>query len=78
MKQLTKYEKLALQKLGESIHAGKWSNEGLVQLIELTINYLNPISLQNHADDEGISYNGAKFRNVSVTILGQKYVLDND
>lgn len=41
MTQLTQYEILALQKLGESIHQGKWSNDGMVQLIELVSEYLN-------------------------------------
>lgn len=35
MPQLTEYEQKALNKLGESIQSGKWSNDGLVQLIEL-------------------------------------------
>ena len=32
MEQLSEYEQLALNKLGQSIHDGKWSNTGLVQL----------------------------------------------
>lgn len=38
---LTDYERQSLHKLGESIHSGKWSNDGLVQLIELSGGYLN-------------------------------------
>lgn len=41
MIELSQYEILALQKLNESIQQGKWSNEGLVQLIELAGDYLN-------------------------------------
>ena len=78
MTNLSKYERLALNKLGESIQNGKWSNDGLVQLIELSIEYLNPIPLQEYADNNGISYNAAKKRNVAIKILNQKYVIDND
>ena len=78
MTKLSEYERLALTKLGESIHSGRWSNDGLVQLIELSIEYLNPISLQEYADNNGISYNAAKKRNVAIKILNQKYVIDND
>lgn len=41
MNQLSQYEILALKKLGEAIQHGRWSNEGLVQLIELAGDYLN-------------------------------------
>ena len=78
MTKLSEYETLALSKLGESIHDGKWSNDGLVQLVELTIEYLNPIPLQEYADNNGISYNAAKKRNVAIKILNQKYVIDNE
>ena len=78
MTNLSKYERLALNKLGESIQNGKWSNDGLVQLIELSIEYLNPIPLQEYADNNEISYNAAKKRNVAIKILNQKYVIDND
>jgi len=78
MNKLTDYEKLALQKLGETIHHGKWSNDGLVQCVELCLEYLNPVTLQKYANNEGITYNGAKKRNKSTNILGQKYVLDNE
>lgn len=46
MTKLTEYETLALHKLGESIHNGKWSNEGMVQLIEL-INHSERIKQTN-------------------------------
>jgi hypothetical protein len=78
MKKLSEYEQLALNKLGESIHDGKWSNEGLVQLIELSRGFLNLITLQEYADKNKISYNGAKKRNISIELFGQKYVIDND
>jgi len=78
MKQLSEYEQLALKRLGQSIQDGKWSNNGLVQLIELSKDFLNPISIQEYANNNGLTYNGAKKRNVSFKLFGQKYIPDND
>lgn len=78
MLQLSEYEKNALRKLGESIHEGKWSNEGMVQLIELTADYLNPVPLLKYAAVTGMSYNGVKKRNIAKTIINQKYIIDNE
>lgn len=78
MRQLTKYESDSLKKLGQTIHEGKWSNAGLVQLIELSLGYLNPISLQKYADKQWISYNGALKRKLHIEILGTKYIFDNE
>jgi hypothetical protein len=38
---MTDYEQKSLQRLGEAITDGRWSNEALVQLIELAGSYLN-------------------------------------
>lgn len=78
MSQLTEYETKSLQKLGESIFQGKWSNEGLVQLIELIETYLNPLSIQEYADKTGKSYNGIKKTKKSVILLKHKFIIDND
>jgi hypothetical protein len=78
MQQLTEYEQKAIHRLGESIHAGKWSNAGMVQCIELLTDYLNPVTIQDYANKMGKSYNGIK-KTVSATkILNQKYIIDND
>lgn len=58
--QLSDYENKALSKLGESIHDGQWSNDGMVQLIELCGDYLNIASIQEFADRNGISYQAAR------------------
>jgi hypothetical protein len=58
MSDLSKYEIDSLKKLGQTIHTGKWSDTGLVQLVELALTYLNPVTLQQYAENEGISYNG--------------------
>jgi hypothetical protein len=78
MPQLTQYEKLALQKLGESIHQGRWSNEGMVQLIELVGDYLNPLTISDYASQSGKSYNGIKKTKSTVKLLGVKMIIDND
>ena len=78
MNQLTEYEQLSLNKLGESIQSGKWSNAGLVQLIELSVSYLNPVPMLDFAKQKGISYNGLKKQKKAVKILNQKYIIDNE
>ncbi len=76
--ELSNYERKSIEKLEETIFKGKWSNAGLVELIKLVFSYLNPISLQKYAEQEGISYPGALKRNVHVDILGQRFFLDNE
>jgi hypothetical protein len=63
--------------LGESIHKGKWSNEGLVKLIELGSDYLNPLSIQEYADSRKISYQAAR-KHKQTILLRQKFIIDND
>lgn len=77
MSQLADYEQKAIDAFGKSLHQGKWSNEALVQLIELAGSYMNLQPLAQYAKDAGLSYNGAKkFRNTT-TILNHKFVIDN-
>lgn len=78
MNQLSEYEQKALQKLGETIHDGKWSNDGLVQLIELAVQYLNLQTIQQYADSKGKTYNGIKKTKETTVILGNKYIIEND
>jgi hypothetical protein len=77
MIQLTEYENVALKKLGESIHKGKWSNDGMVKLIELIGEYLNPLSIQEYADEKGISYQAAR-KHKQTILFRQKFIVDND
>lgn len=78
MRQLSEYEQKALQKLGETVHQGKWSNDGLVQLVELAFDFLHPVPLLQYGKENGISYNGLKKQNKAVKILNNKYIIDND
>ena len=49
MNKLSDYELLAINKLGDSIQNGKWSNDGLVQLIELAGSFLNLQTIPDYA-----------------------------
>lgn len=78
MSQLSEYETNALKKLGESIHAGKWSNDGLVHLIELAGDYLNLKTIPDYAKSTRLSYNGVKKTRTIKTLFNTKFVIDND
>ena len=74
---LTEYEQNSLNKLGNSIHDGKWSTEGMVQLIELVGMYLNIKTIPKYAKENQMSYNGVKkFRTVK-TIFNVKFVIND-
>ena len=75
--QLSEYEQKAINKLGESIQLGKWSNQGMVQLIELIGDFLNPLSIQEFADRRKISYQAAK-KHKQTILLRKKFIVDND
>ena len=77
MSELTQYERDSLNKLGQSIQLGKWSNTGLVQLIELAGMYLNIKTIPDYAKDQKITYNGAKKRQEPTEIFGVKFIIDN-
>lgn len=78
MNNLTEYEILALDKLGKSIQDGKWCNEGLVQLIELTGGFLNLKTIPDYAKSNNLSYNGVKKTKTIRKIHGVKFVIDNE
>ena len=77
MSNLSEYEILALRKLEESIHLGKWSNDGMVQLIKRIEDYLNPLSIQEYADRYEMSYQGAR-KHKQTILFRQKFIIDND
>lgn len=74
---LSDYEKNSLQKLGDAIQKGKWSNDGLVQLIELSGLFLNLQTISDYAKNNNISYNGVKKSRKIKTLFGIKFVIDN-
>jgi hypothetical protein len=78
MNKLSEYESIALNKLGQTIIDGKWSNDGLVQLIELAGDYLNLKTIPDYAAFSKLSYNGVKKTREIREIKGVKFVIDND
>lgn len=74
---LSDYETNSLQKLGDAIQKGKWSNDGLVQLIELSGLFLNLQTISDYAKNNNISYNGVKKSRIIKTLFGVKFVIDN-
>lgn len=78
--QLTEYETNSLQRLGESIYNGRWSNEALVQLIELAGCYLNLMTVADYAKQNNMEYQGAKKdtqNRRNIVIFNTKYIVDN-
>jgi hypothetical protein len=75
---MTDYESNSLNKLGESIQNGKWSNEGLVQLIELSGSMLNLKTIPDYAKHNKLSYNGVKKYRTIIKLFNTKYVIDNE
>jgi len=78
MNNLSNYEQLALSKLDESIFNGKWSNEGLIKLVQLIEPYLNAKSISQYAKEYEMSYNGVRDHRKSELLFGVKFILDND
>ena len=75
--QLTDYERNAINKLGQSVQEGKWSNDALIQLIEAAGAFLNLATITDYANSNGLTYNGVKkCRNIQ-PIFGVKFVIDN-
>jgi hypothetical protein len=77
MSQLSDYELKSIQKLESSIMEGKWSNEGMVRLIELLGDYLNLKSIPEYSTFKGKTYNGIKKTKKIRVILKHKFVIDN-
>lgn len=75
--QLTEYESKSLIKFEQSIIEGKFTNDGMVQLIKLIEDYLNPLSIQEFADRNNISYQAAR-KHKQVILFRQKFIIDND
>lgn len=78
MSENKEYQERALQKLGESIHDGKWDSDSLVQLIELAGAYANLRTIPNYAKEHGLTYNGVKKTRKIVTLFGVKFVCESD
>ena len=81
MPKLNEYEASALKKLGQTIQDGKWSNDGLVELIKLSGEFLNLRTVPDYCRETGISYPGAikpaKGRRLE-SLFNVKFIIDND
>lgn len=75
---MSEYEQKSLDKLGQTIQDSKWSNEGLVKLIELAGSYLNLETIPQYASRTGMSYPGVKNHRKTITVFNQKFVIDNE
>ena len=78
MNKLSEYQHKALQKLGESIHDGKWDSDSLVQLIELSGTYANLKTISDYAREHGLTYNGVKKTRKIIKLFGVKFVIEQD
>ena len=73
--ELSEYEKDALNRFGKSVQEGKWSNEGLVQLIKLSGDYLNLMTIPEYAKVNNMSYPGVRDYRKIETIFGVRFVI---
>ena len=79
--QLSDYEQKAIEKFYQTVTDGKWSNDGIVQLIEVAGAVLNIATVPDYAKKMGISdraarndTNNRKNRN----IFNVNFVIDNE
>ena len=67
--------------ISQKFMEGELDNNALVQTIELCADYLNLKTISAYAQDNNMSYNGAKKPNngrTIKTICGVKFVIDNE
>jgi hypothetical protein len=74
---MSEYEINSIQKLEKTIIDGKWSNDGLIQLIELCGGFLNLMTISEYAQKNKLSYNGVKNNRNIIVLFNNKYVVDN-
>ena len=77
--QLTDYEQRAIDKFGQSVVDGKWSNDGLVSLLKLIAeDFLRAKRVSNFAKANGITPQGARRFRPVFEIDGYQFIADND
>ena len=57
---------------------GEFTNEDLLQLIEVAGSFLNLQTIPDYAKSKNISYNGVKNHRKIIEIFNVKFVIDND
>ena len=74
--QLTDYEKNSITKLDDAICEGRFSKDGMIQIIELIGSYLEPMTISDYAKTNKLSYNGVKKFRKTTKIFGVKFVIN--
>lgn len=68
-----------LDKIEEYVHKTLVKGElDIVQLFERLSPYINLKTIQKYADDNNISYNGAKNNRKIISLFGVRFIADND
>ena len=77
--QLSDYETKAINKFGQSVLNGKWSNAGLVSLLKVIADdFLQAKRVSHFANDNDLSPQGARKFRETFTIDGYQFIADND
>lgn len=63
-------------RIDELAMQGVFSNDQLVQIIELLGGYLNLMTISEYAKSYNLSYNGVKNNRTIINLFGNKYVID--
>lgn len=67
-----------VHRIDELAMQGVFSNDQLVQIIELIGGYLNLMTISKYAKSHNLSYNGVKNNRKIIYLFGNKYVIDNN
>ena len=65
-----------VHRIDELAMQGVFSNDQLVQIIELLGGYLNLMTISEYAKSHNLSYNGVKNNRQIINLFGNKYVID--
>lgn len=77
--QLSDYETKAINKFGQSVFDGKWSNAGLVALLKVIAeDFLQAKRVSRFAADNELSPQGARKYRAVFTIDGYQFIPDNE
>jgi len=68
---------LLINFLGEKTMNGEFSNDDLVQFIEVAGSFLNLQTIPNYAKKHSLSYNGVKKHREIINLFNVKFVIDN-
>ena len=78
MKQTAENTEKLINFVATKFENNELTNESLVQLIELSVDYLNLMTISDYAKLHNMSYNGVKKHREIRTIANTKFVIDNE